>query len=566
VPLSLAFETAPPADQARSRVGLGRVLAAGGDDRRVAVAERGRVRVFEASALGEAWVAELDGAVHAVAVAPGGDRIAVGVAHVVQIWTPAGLQSERDLPGGATALAFGPGGRLVAGGASAATWVETDDGWGSFATHTRQVLAVHRRGDVVLSGGADAQVAWTDLGAGRAQLLQGHVGAVRAVHLLPGGQALSASDDGSVRLWAGSEGACVWTARPPVGAVRALAVEGADILVGGDTGVLAVLDLATGETRGVLLGHRRPVVAVGLGPGGAAWSVGQGRSARSWSRASVRPLPPLLGHRGGVRACGLTATTAWTGGRDGTVRAWDRGTGMERSRWALGQSAVQALLPLSDGALVAGDAGGELVCREAGGAVRWTRGLAHDGPVTSLAGSPDGLLLSGGADGVLRAWETDAGAPLWAGAWHEDRLRCLAVAADGRVATGGYGGAVRVGSPFGGEPATWHQGESVVVGVAWCGEHVVSGALDGRLRVLTAEGVLHSVVAHEDGVVGLRALDSGRLASVGRDGWVRIWRVPELEVLDGLDLGVPLDGLAGLGPALLVGDRRGGVHLVEVTP
>ena len=566
MPLSLVFDTAPPADQARGRVALGRVLAAGGDAHSLGVAEQGQVRVFEAGALVEAWSATVDGAVHAVAVSPEGDRLAVGVEHAVQIWTPRGLATERHVPGGATALAFGARGRLVAGSASAATWVETDDGWGSFTTHTRQVLSVQRQGDVVLSGGADAQVAWTDLAAGQAHLLQGHVDAVRAVRLLPGGQALSGSDDGSVRLWALEERRCVWTARPPVGAVRSLVIAGRDILVGGDTGVLAVLELATGETRGVLLGHRRPVVAVGLGQGGAAWSVGQDRSVRSWHISDATPLPPLLGHRGGVRACGLDATTAWTGGRDGTVRAWDRGTGQQQFCWTLGRSAVQALQPLEGGALVAGDGEGGLVCREAGGAVRWTRAPAHDGPVTCIAVSPDGLLLSGGADGVLRAWETDAGAPLWAGAWHPDRLRCLSVAVDGRVATGGYGGAVRVGSPFIDDIATWFQGDSVVVGVAWCGQHVAAGALDGRVRLLTPDGVLKSVLAHEDGVVGLLAMAGGRLVSVGRDGWVRTWSVPELEALDQLNLGVPLDGLCGRDGTLLVGDRRGGVHQIEVTP
>ena len=200
MPLSLAFDTAPPADHSRSRIGCGRIIAAGGEGSAVAIAEPGRVRVFEAKGLAVTWEAEVASPVHAVAMSRDGGRLAVGVGHVVQLWTSTGLESERELPGGATALAFGPGGLLVAGSASAATWVETEAGWGSFTTHSRQVLAVQRRGAVVLSGGADAQVAWTDLDAGQAQLLQGHVGAVRAVRLLSDGRALSGSDDGSVRL------------------------------------------------------------------------------------------------------------------------------------------------------------------------------------------------------------------------------------------------------------------------------------------------------------------------------------------------------------------------------
>ena len=85
MPLSLVFDTAPPADQCRGRVALGRVLAAGGDAHSLGVAEQGQVRVFEAGALVEAWSAAVDGAVHAVAVSPEGDRLAVGVEHAVQI-------------------------------------------------------------------------------------------------------------------------------------------------------------------------------------------------------------------------------------------------------------------------------------------------------------------------------------------------------------------------------------------------------------------------------------------------------------------------------------------------
>ena len=51
---------------------------------------------------------------------------------------------------------------------------------------------------------------------------------------------------------------------------------------------------------------------------------------------------------------------------------------------------------------------------------------------------------------------------------------------------------------------------------------------------------------------------------VGRDGWVRLWTIPDLGMLDAVELGVPLDGLGGTQDALLVGDRRGGVHFLDV--
>ena len=566
MPLSLAFDTAPPADQARARVDLGRVVAVSGRGGRFVVAEPGRVRVFEGAALRPRWEQAVEGAVRAVALAADGLRVAVGGDRGVRVCAAGGWEAERPVPGGATALAFGAGDRLVAGSGSAATWIETDAGWGSFTTHARQVLAVDRDGPIVLSGGADAQVAWTDLDAGRAQLLQGHVGAVRAVRLLPGGRALSGSEDGTVRLWAVPEGRCLWTARPPTGPVFCLDPSEAGVLVGGDSGLLAVLSPDTGETRGVLLGHRRPVAAVGAGRGGGGWSVALDRTARAWTWGDAATLPPLLGHRGGVRACASGGGLAWTGGRDGMVRGWDLGSGRERVCWSVGRSAVQALLALEDGALLAGCADGRLVCRAADGSTRWQQRPAHEGPVTCLGQLPAGVALSGGADGALRAWDPASGAPLWAGAWHGDRLRCLAVAPDGRVATGGYDGVVRLGEPLTGAVSTVRRHDAAVVGVAVCGGAVVSGSLDGRLRAGPDPGGPSRDPAHPDGVVGVVALDPRRVATIGRDGWLRTWRAADLAPLDALELGVPLDGL-GAGPgSLLVGDRRGGVHVVSVSP
>jgi WD40 repeat protein len=428
------------------------------------------------------------------------------------------------------------------------------------------VLAVDRAGDVVLSGGADAQVACTDLAAGRAQLFQGHVGAVRAVRLLPGGDALSASVDGTVRRWRVPSGAPVWVARPPGGAPAALSVAGPRALVGGEGGLVSVLDLETGDLLGVLPGHSRRVVAVGAAHTGRLWSVAQDRTARAWHLGRAGALPPLLGHVGGVRACLLDGSGAWSGGRDGTVRRWAPDTGRETARWGLGPSAVQALARLGDGGLLVGGADGQLRCLAEDGRVRWSRAPAHEGPVTAVAVMADQTVLSGGADGVLRAWAPGDGAPLWAGAWHQDRLRCLALGADGRAATGGYDGQVLLGEPLVGGVTSLHTHSGPVVGVARCGAAVVSGGLDGALQVHHPAGHALREAAHPDGVVGVRALDPGRVASVGRDGFVRLWRAPDLAPLGALDLGVPLDGLGGGPDTLVVGDRRGGVHLVGVAP
>ena len=562
--LSLRFETAPPAEDDVLRRPLDRILAASGRGASMAVALPGRVEVLDGRTLECIWSRVIPGTVHAVGLSPDGSTLAVAVDQCIKVFDRNGGERAHEVPGGACCVAFGSEGRLVAGSPSAATWLETGGGWGAFSTHERRVLCVDRRDQEVLTGGADAQVVWTDLDEGQARMFQGHTGAVRAVALLPEGGALSASTDGTVRRWETPSGRCVWSSRPPVGPPASLALVDGDLLVGGEGGLLAALDPATGVVRGVLAGHSRRVVAVGSAGDGEVWSVGQDRTARSWRRRDVRPLPPLRGHVGGVRACLLAGEHGWTGGRDGTLRNWNLRTGQELRSLSYGGSAIQALRRLPDGGLVFGTTDGRLLAVRPDGGVRWTRDPAHNGPVTSLGLPFDGPLLSGGADGVLRAWDASSGAPLWAGGWHEDRLRCLSIGKDGRVATGGYDGKVLVGEPFGSTPDLLHAHDKAVVGVAWCGECAVSGSLDGALRLTGPGGHAHQPDAHEGGVVGVHALGPDRVASVGRDGWVRLWTIPDLGMLDAVELGVPLDGLGGTHDALLVGDRRGGVHFLDV--
>lgn len=531
----------------------------------MAIALPGRVEVRNGADLDCRWSCSVAGKVHAVGLDADASRVAVAVDQGIHVFGRDGFVRSLDVPGGASCVAFGSGGRLVAGSASAATWLETEEGWGAFSTHERRVLAVARRGQRVLTGGADAQVAWTDLDAGRARLFQGHTGAVHAVALLPCGDALSASADGTVRRWETPSGRCRWSARLRVGPPTALAMVGDLLVVGGADGAVSLLDPSDGALVGVLAGHERRVMAVG-GAASALWSVSQDRTARTWRAEDAHPLAPLRGHVGGVRACVLDAGDGWTGGRDGTIRAWSARTGREAARRVLGASAVQALTPDGSGGLYAGAADGRLVALRADGSPRWTRDTAHTGPVTALCRMPDGPLLSGGADGVLCAWDTASGSPLWAAPWHAERLRCMALGPEGRVATGGYDGRVLVGEVFVGGPRDLHRHDGPVVGVAWCGDAVVSGGLDGVLRVDSPTGGAVQTDAHSDGVVGVHALGPDRVASVGRDGWVRLWRVPGLEPAASLDLGVPLDGLGGSHEALMVGDRRGGVHIVDVAP
>ncbi len=561
--LRLRFPTAPPVDRARGVTAIERAVALAVAGRRLALADAsGRVRVLRCADGAEELVVDAGRDARAVALDPTGSRLAVGVRDRVRVFdvSTGDLLAERVVPGGVRAVTIGADGRVAAGGDSAATWVDTADGWGRFVTHQARILAIDRVGDTVVTGGADAQVAWTDLASGRATLYQGHVDAVTAVRILGDHVVLSGSADGSVRRWDGPTGELLHTWRALPGPVVAVAAVADRVVAGGLGRDLAVL--GPEGPVGVLAGHARGVVGLGAAADGTVWSAGRDRTLRRWDVADAAPAVPLTGHRDGVRACHVRGDTGWTGGRDGTARAWDLTTGAATLTWRVGPSAVQAMLVGPGGRLFTAAADGTLAAAGADGRRRWSRAPAHGGPVTCLGWLPDaGLLLSGGADGALRLWDPDTGSPVAGRTDHPARLRCLAVAPDGRVASGGYDGRVVVAEPLGGAARTRpavHEGP--VVGVAWSGGFVVSGGLDGAL---VHEAGPRAENAHPEGVVGLIPLPGGGLVSAGLDGHVRQWTAA-LEPVASLDLGVPLDGLGGGGGVVLVGDRRGGVHVIDV--
>jgi WD40 repeat protein len=99
-------------------------------------------------------------------------------------------------------------------------------------------------------------------------------------------------------------------------------------------GTVRIWDVATGQVRVTLTGHKRvnpighasPVEAVAVAPDGS-WlaSGGEDGTVRIWDAATWQELDALTGHTGGVMSVAVAADGSWlaSGGEDGTVRIWD---------------------------------------------------------------------------------------------------------------------------------------------------------------------------------------------------------------------------------------------------
>jgi len=209
-------------------------------------------------------------------------------------------------------------------------------------------------------------------GGGGPATLSGHSGPVYSLSFSPDWQTLlSASGDGTARLWSLELGAAlaaykghsgpvwavsacpqcpyfatggwdtsarVWSSEHSQ-ALRILAGHSADVdsvcwhpnghyvATGSSDQTVRLWDVATGTSVRLLAGqHREPVSAVAISPGGNLLaSADMGGGAVLWDLGSGRALSVLKGHNAGVWGLSFSGEggVLASGGLDGTVRLWD---------------------------------------------------------------------------------------------------------------------------------------------------------------------------------------------------------------------------------------------------
>ncbi|EIV94186.1 WD40 repeat domain-containing protein, partial [Frankia sp. QA3] len=145
-------------------------------------------------------------------------------------------------------------------------------------------------------------------------------------------------------------------------------------------------------------------------------SGGRDGSVRVWEVGSGRELRVLTGQQGWVRSVGFSPDGALlvSGGDDGSVRVWEVGSGRELRVLTGHQDWVRSVGFSPDGALlVSGGDDGSVRVWEVGSGRELRVLTGHQGWVFSVGFSPDGaLLVSGGQDGSVRVWETTTGRPI----------------------------------------------------------------------------------------------------------------------------------------------------------
>ena len=412
-----------------------------------------------------------------------------------------------------------------------------------------------------------------------------HSGVVDEIAFTPDGRrAVSASWDGSLKIWEVGTGRLLRTIYGGAGGFFSLALtpDGTRMLAGERQGALTLWDLPTGQVVRRFVGHSGTILAAAFSADGAqAVSAGHDKTIRVWDVSTGMQLRLLTGHTNSVTSVQLSPNGRQliSGSSDKTAKLWDLATG--RVVRTLGHVAQPTTARFSkDGShVLTGCADGSINVWDAvsGELLRTIRG--HTAWVSTIVFSPDGKLIASGSssDKTIKLWD----------ALTLTLLRSVSVSGDvdgvSAIAFSSDGTLFLSGSRDG-EITLWDRAEPRqvrtfgqplfrITSVAFSpnGANVLSGSADASAKLWNAATgeLVHEFKGHASGVTSVAFSPNGtRVAAGSSDRTVKIWDFATGDILRSLEghggRGVYSVAFSPSGGQLLSGDGLGALRLWDV--
>ncbi len=287
-----------------------------------------------------------------------------------------------------------------------------------------------------------------------------------------------------------------------------------------------------------LAGHEGAVHTVAWSPDGTRLvSGGADGSIRIWDATTGAQLLVMRGHERDVWTVDWSPDGLYiaSGGEDGTVRMWDATTGVQSWSVQPANTWVSDVAWGINGISIAaahGDGVVRLLGTSQGTIRKELRG--HEYSVNAVTWEDNRVLVSGGGSGypdnTIRRWDIIQEIQ-WNVLWgHRGEVWTVAVK-NGIIASGSTDHTVRLWQGHSGNALAVLEGHTgTVTAVDWdpTGRYVVSTSGDGSLRIWdtsTQQSTVTIFDAHGGGWINDAAWASdGRIASVGTDGLIRVWR------------------------------------------
>jgi eukaryotic-like serine/threonine-protein kinase len=275
-----------------------------------------------------------------------------------------------------------------------------------------------------------------------ARTLLGHAKAVRSASFSPDGRrVVTASDDGTARIWDAGTGDALLVFRHESGIISAsFSPEGRRVITGSPRPTARIWDAESGQEIRALAGHEGGVTCACFSPSGRQVVTGSmDRTARIWDAETGSELHVLQGHGFNVQSAVFSrdGRQVLTVGGDHTARIWSTETGKELSVLQGVESNGACFSP--DGRrVVLGVSGSMAAIRDSmtGEDLLVLRG--HEGRVIDARFSMDGRrVVTCSSDKTARLWDAANGKELLVLRGHEEEILSAGFSPDGRwVVTG----------------------------------------------------------------------------------------------------------------------------------
>ncbi len=487
--------------------------------------EDGAIRAWSVSAPTEARASVQDPRmfwISAMAVSPDGKTVAAGTGIAdLLLWEWSGDEepvvtfADEHGTEPIVSISFSADGKALVGAARKASvlWRDDGNGWQAAGAleHTDWANSVDIADDFFVSASRDGTVLAGDSRTGQLLAdLRGHAGAVMDIVVTPDGAIVTASDDGTARVWRAPTARSLVGHRDWVIDVDVAADDGRTAASAGTDGQVIVWDTNTGaalETIDGIADHEfyseglpemQNVAITGDGNLVVAssrfgdvwlWDLGTGieRPVREWAAfATGLDFEP-----DGSRLAIATDT--------GQIQLWDLDDDNANPAATIATGGRWAFIDWSpDGRrIAAGLADGSVAVFDAESLERTHTLRGHRGQVWAVAFSPDSAsLATAGQDRTARIWDLASGEERARLAGHDVRLAAIAYlpggeddADDDRVVTGDAAGWLGIWDAATGQPLSLARahGDSLNGLAILEGEAILSAGDDQALRVQSCE-------------------------------------------------------------------------------
>ena len=411
----------------------------------------------------------------------------------------------------------------------------------TFEGHTAWVHAVvlTPHGDCAISASWDGTLRVWDLESGQSvRKLEGHTGWVNSVAVTPDGKrAISASSDRTLRVWDLESGQPLFMLEGHLDRVNSVTVtpDGERAISASSDRTLRVWDLEKGRFVRTLEGHLDAVNAVAVTPNGKrVISASSDRTLRVWNLEKGQLLRTLEGHLDVVNVVVPMpdGRRAISGSADHSMSVWDLEKGQLVRTLEGHTQSVTAVFLMPDGRrAISGSADHTLRMwdLEKGQLVRTLEG--HTDWVTAVVGTPDGRrAISGSADRTLRMWDLEGGQSAHPLAGHADSVTAVVLMPDGRSAAfvSDYQ-VLHLWDLESGRLLLTLEGHTdwvTAIAVTPDGRRAVSASADHTLRAWDLESgrSVHTLAGHGNLVSAIAVTPDGRRAiSASSDHTLRLW-------------------------------------------